>query len=70
MCPLIDFVQILELILCDGYARHLTKHFKQSFDVGLTIFDAIGIFFIIVFLDYLSEFDEFGVVVDEERVDG
>ena len=68
--PVIDLIQILELVFGIGYPCELAKHPKELFNEGLLEIDPIGGVILVVVVDDLPEVFELGVVVDKEGVDG
>lgn len=68
--PLINFIQIVELILSVNHPGEFAKHVEELLDVGLFESDPICFLFLVIVLDDLLELFEFGVVVDEQGVDG
>lgn len=67
-CPIIDFVQVLDLIFKNRNACKLAEHLKDSFDECLLEFNPCRCFLIIVILNNLLEFFELRVVIEEEGV--
>ena len=58
------------LVFREWYSGEFTEHFEQFLYIILLQFDPAGFYFLIVIFNDLFELSEFGVVIEEEGVDG
>jgi hypothetical protein len=68
--PFMNFLKILKLVLWNGNAWELTKHFKESFHITLLKPNTLRFTFEIVVVDDLLELFKLGMRIDEQGVDG